>query len=782
MKRWLNFLLALSLLGPAWNTLAAGLIVIETPTEETRILPPPHPIPPRPVPLPRPIPAPRPYIFAPLELTSHQVNVRINDQVARTAIEEEFYNPNNARLEGTFLFPVPRGAQINKFTMEIGGKPVEAELLSADKARRIYEDIVRKMRDPALLEYADRDLFKVRIFPIEPHERKHITLAYTEVLKMDNGLIGYTYPLNTQKYSAAPVKTVSLKVELESKRPLKTIYSPTHDVEVRRNGDRKATVGFEASNVRNDTDFQLFFAPEKDDIGLSLLTYRTGEGEGYFLLLASPGTLEKQKQSMPKDVVFVLDTSGSMAGKKLEQAKKALRFCVENLNEEDRFEIIRFSTDTEPLFQKLAEANPANRKQAQEFIDGLKPIGGTAIYNALQDALSRRPEKPDRPLVIVFLTDGLPTIGITSEEKIVADVNKENSANTRIFCFGIGTDVNTHLLDRIAEKTKAFSQYVLPEEDIEVKVSNFFGKIKDPVLANPQLSISKVRINKTYPMPLPDLFKGEQLIVAGRYSGSGHCAVELSGTINGKTQNYVYEVTFPEQAGEHDFIPRLWATRRVGYLLDEIRLHGETAELKDEVTDLARTYGIVTPYTAYLIIEDEKRKEVPLAMQSLRQLQTDGEARERLADGWRKSNADKSGDAAVAGARFGLELKAAATPSGAIAKSSEEAKRSYSLLSPGFSGRSAGATTTLAREAAVRRIDEYAEQNRFVAGKTFYQNEKQWIDTDTQKMQQAKRVRVQFNSKEYFELAAKEPRALRWLSLGQNVQFVIGDTVYEVYE
>src|SRR5437867_2679454 len=553
MKQWVWLSVLLALLGGAAPVSGAGLIIVD----DAHWWPgpnPPHPIPPRPFPPwpPRPITRPRPYIFAPLEINHVKINTRINDQVAVTSVDEEFYNPNPSRLEGTFVFPIPKGAHINKFTMEIDGKQVEAELLSAEKARHIYEDIVRRLKDPALLEYAGRDVFKARIFPIEPNSKKRITISYTQLLKSDDGLVSYVLPLNTEKFSAKPIKNVSVKVELESKRPIKSIYSPSHSVEVKRHGSNTATAGYEASDVQPDADFALYFAPEKDEIGVNLLTHRTSGEDGYFLLLASPGVDVKEKQVIPKDVAFVLDTSGSMAGKKLEQAKKALQFCVENLNDSDRFEIMRFSTEVEPLFDKLVEATKQNRSKAEDFIKDLKPIGGTAIDDALKKALGLRPStldpRPsDHPFVIVFLTDGRPTIGTTDEDEIVAGAKKRGDGRTRVFCFGIGTDVNTHLLDRIAEETRAFSQYVLPEEDIEVKVSNFFSKIKEPVLANPALKFTgDIRATKLYPSPLPDLFKGEQLVLVGRYSGKGDSAVIVEGSVNGTRKKFTYEVKFAD--------------------------------------------------------------------------------------------------------------------------------------------------------------------------------------------------------------------------------------------
>src|ERR1043166_9442443 len=336
MKRsvWL-FLLLLFTSVPGFS---AGLIIVPDWDIWRYPQPPPDYIPPHPMPRPRPLPPdrwmppPQP-VWAPLEVDFVQANVRIHDQIATTSLEEEFYNPNPRQLEGTFLFPVPKGAQINKFTMEINGKQVEAELLEANKARGIYEDIVRKLKDPALLEYSDRDLFKVRIFPIEPNSKKRITLSYSQVLKSDGGLVAFTLPLNTEKFSAKPLRNVSVKVDLESKRPLKTIYSPSHQIEVKRNGANRATIGYEASHVKPESDFQLFYTLEDSDLGLSLMTFKTAGEEGYFLLLASPGAEVKQNRVIPKDVAFVLDTSGSMAGPKLEQAKKALKFCGETPTE-----------------------------------------------------------------------------------------------------------------------------------------------------------------------------------------------------------------------------------------------------------------------------------------------------------------------------------------------------------------------------------------------------------------------------------------------------------------
>jgi len=708
------------------------------------------------------------YAFAPLEVTRHQVEVKIVGQVATTTVDQEFFNPGSQRLEGTYLFPLPKDAHIDKFSMDIGGKMVEAELLPADKARKIYEDIVRKMKDPALLEYAGRGVFKARIYPIEPHSRKQVKITYTELLKADAGTVSYIYPLGTEKFSARPIESLGVKVEVQSEEPLTSIYSPSHKVEVKRDGAKRAVIGYEARNEKPDTDFQIVFAQDKQDVGVHVMTYKKDAEDGYFLLLAAPTVDTRGIKPAPKDVVFVLDSSGSMHGAKLKQAKKALEFCVENLNAEDRFEIVRFSTEAEPLFEKLVEANEANRARAGTFIRDIKPIGGTAIAAALETALKARPQAETRPFVVIFLTDGLPTVGPTRPEDILSIVRK-SGGNARIFSFGIGSDVNTHLLDQLAESTRAFSQYVLPEEDIEVKVSSFFTRIKEPALTNLKLEFSGgVKVSKLYPGELPDLFKGDQLVLAGRYSGSGEVEATLTGNAAGHEQSFRYKVRFAESDTGREFIPVLWATRRIGFLLDEIRLHGENKELRDEVTALARQYGIVTPYTAYLILEDEDRRRVPAEFRSLSQMSVDKEARggaKSAYDGF-QSKADGSG--AVANARSQNAFK--------YADQAGVARMENNGMVLG--GMASSAAPAASEAAATRRIAQYTQQTRYVNGRSFFQNGSQWVDSNTQNL--SKRQKVQFNSSEYFELVSKHPETTQWLALGPNMLLAVEDTIYEI--
>jgi Ca-activated chloride channel family protein len=742
----------------------------------------------------RPIPGPgpgSPFSFAPLEVSFHHVDVKIDGQVCTTSVDEEFYNPNPQTLEGTYLFPIPKTAQIDKFTMQINGKDTAAELLDSDKARAIYEDIVRRERDPALLEYADRGVFRVHVYPIEGHGKKEMKISYTEVLKADAGLVSYTYPLNTEKFSAAPIHDVSVKVDVKSDQPLTSIYSPTHDIDINKTDPRHAIIGYEAKDVRPDTDFQLFFAPQKPDVSLDLLTYRTDpDDDGYFMLLASPG-LKQKETHLPKDVTFVLDTSGSMADdNKLVQAKKALQFCLQNLNPDDRFEIIRFSTEPEQLFGKLTTASEDAVTQAVKFVGKLHPAGGTAIFDALHQAMTLRPDKSDRPYVVVFITDGMPTVGETSDDAIVAETDKAATDGTRVFCFGLGTDVNAHLLDRIAEHTRAVSDYILPNEDLEVKITNFFAKIHEPVLANVKLTFPDgVRVTKMYPQEMPDLFQGDQLVLCGRYSGdgSGDCVIE--GDAGGDHQTFKVPANFPKTSDQQPFVPRLWASRRVAYLLDEIRLHGENAELKDEATGLARQFGLVTPYTAYLIMEDERGRHVAEQNQVMRDMARDKDADVSAAGAYDVFQHQASGDAGVAISKGQSSLKQAMVTSGSLETANLDAAKVLNVPTEAVAA-TAQATpmggtsynTIVARSAdANTRVVQYAQRAKYIAGRAFFQNGNQWIDNNVSAKNDANPVRIKFGSDDYFALLTQHPEAQPWLALGQNVKLLLGASVYEIY-
>ena len=706
--------------------------------------------------IPKPQPLQTPY---PLEVLYHHVNVKINGNVAETFIDQEFYNPSDSRLEGYYIFPIPKDAVINKFSMEINGEMVNAELLDATKARQIYEDIVRQIRDPALLEYSGQGIFKVRIFPIEPRSKKKVTISYREVLNSDNGMYEYVYPLNTEKFSAKPVKSVSVKVELKTNKEIKNIYSPTHSIDIIHKDNNNAVISFEEENTKPDIDFKLYYNTDNDGVGLSLLTYKSGNEDGYFLLTAAPSFVISENQIDDKDITFVLDVSGSMAGDKLKQAKKALLYCINNLNHDDGFDIIRFSTEAYSLFGKIESANENNIKKAEKFINDLKPVGGTNIEEALNLALKEKGNS-NRTHLIVFITDGKPTIGETADENLLKNIEKLNKDNIRIFTFGIGNEINTHLLDKITEQTKAFRTYISESEDIEVKVSSFYDKVQSPVLTNLSLSFGGgIKTFQTYPNNLPDLFKGSSTTIFGRYSGSGSSDIKLSGTIKGERKSFYLKADFANDNDEYEFIPPLWTSRRIGYLLDQIRLNGEDKELVDEITQLAREHGIVTPYTSYLIMEDEeiriRRNELVDHFQTL----APAPELKKEAAGDFDAMKQKSGNRSITVSKEFQGLNQASN---------------YSDTKQGF-----GRMNYKDSEGNEMNL---TQQVKNVQGRAVYQSGKFWVDSELQNQKSKNQKRIQFNSDEYFKLLKDKPATSQFLALGQNVRFYYDNTFYEIYE
>lgn len=544
----------------------------------------------------------------PLALVDQKVTINIEDQVAVTRIEQSFRNHTGRPLEATYLFPVPKGASVRKFTMWVNGVETPGEIVEADKARKIYTDIVARTQDPGLLEYMNHQLIKMRVFPVLPKEDQRISLSYTSVANSDNGLIEYMFPMRTDGKAAQTLEKFSLNVNLKSQHSLTNIYSPSHPITIARPNDREAVIGFEKNQAVLDRDFQLFYQAGAKDIGLTAVTHRPiTDRPGYFMLLMSPRAELSKTQQQPRDFVYVIDTSGSMRiGNRMAQAKNALKYCLKSLTQKDRFAMINFASTVNKYTNNLQAATPGNIEAARKWVDDLEPTGGTFIDGALQEALAMRSGDEGRTYTMVFFTDGQPTWGEKDPHKIIANFAKRNTGNTRVFSFGVGNDVNTVMLDALADSTKAISTYVRESEDIEAKVSSLYAKISNPVLANLKLQVGEgVTFSEVYPQELSDLFHGTQLVVLGRYTGKGHTTIKLTGTIGKDTKEFVYELDFADKTvGNQGFVEDLWARRKVGYLLDQIRVQGETKEVVDEVIQLAKRYGITTPYTSYLLVPD----------------------------------------------------------------------------------------------------------------------------------------------------------------------------------
>jgi len=538
----------------------------------------------------------------------HKVSVTIDSQLATTRVDQVFINQSPMEIEADYIFPLPPGATVTDFVMYIGDEALKPELLDSDQARKIYEDIVRSRRDPALLEYIGRGAFRARVFPIFPWDEKRIQLEYSEVLPYDSGLSKYSYPLNTEKFSSMPLEEVEVAIDLTSHVPIKSIWSPSHEnsIFVERQGDYSAKIIYADEYVTPDIDFILYYTVSEDDFGLNLMTYREPPEDGFYVLMAAPNYEVSTEEIVNKNVIFVFDTSGSMGrDNKIDQAKEALEFSVRKLNPGDQFNIIDFSTGVRKFESEPVYADTAEIQSAVQYIRDLDAAGGTNINEALIEGFEQVSLASNSLSMVIFLTDGLPTVGATSEENITKNARTANEMEARLFTFGVGYDVNTHLLDELASGNGGVSAYVRPEEDIEITISSFFAKVSNPVLSNPALDFGAINTVDRYPTQLPDLFAGSQLKEFGRYRNSGGTIITLAGLAAGTVKEFTYQARFPTDNQENDFIPRIWAARKVGYLIEEVSRNGETPELVDEIKALSLKYGIVNEYVSMLILEDE---------------------------------------------------------------------------------------------------------------------------------------------------------------------------------
>jgi Ca-activated chloride channel family protein len=533
-----------------------------------------------------------------LRLEAADIKVDINDQVAKTYITQTFVNDTDRDLAGTYLFPLPDDTTFSSFSLHIDGKPVEGKILEAQQARQEYEAIVRRMVDPGLLEYADNKTVRARIFPIPKHGTKKVELEYTQLLKAENGLVKYKFPLKTEA-EAEPANEVKVNVKLNSKQGLRTIWSPTHTVDTTRSGDHAAKVAYAAKDVNPDKDFMLYYSVSDKEMAANLIAHKASGEDGFYLLTLSPPV--ETKQAVGRDIVMVADTSGSMAGERMEQNKKALKHFVNSLSDIDRFSIVQFNTDVETFRPQLIAVTAESKKEALAFIDDLEARGGTNIGDALRTGTTILDQASDRPAYLVLMTDGEPTVGETTLAGLMKTVNAKR--DIRLFDFGVGYDINTKLLNKLAEAHHGLAQYVEPDESLETALSSFYQKIKSPVLSNVKITYDGMTVKDVYPRDVKDIFAGNQVMMLGRYKQGAPSTVHITGTVNGAPKSFAFPVKFAEAEADHTYLPRLWAMRRIGHLTEVAQENGNNPEVVDEIVALSKRHGIISAYTSFLVTE-----------------------------------------------------------------------------------------------------------------------------------------------------------------------------------
>jgi len=691
---------------------------------------------------------------APMEVKLLSVSVKIDNQVAVTTVEQVFHNPNTYDVAGEYLFPLPNNADVSKFTLIVGEKQIEGKVLSKEEARQLYLQLLQQRSDPALLEKADERAYRASVGIVPANGEVRVKFEFVQTLAIDAGMIEYALPLGISREHPNPIGTLSLNIEIISNIPIKNIVSPSHDVTVNRKDAKSATVLYEREKVPSDRDFNLYYTLSDQAIGLNVLSYKTGAEDGYFMLLLSPD-LSAGKVS-PKDIIFVIDRSGSMAGKKIEQARKALKICLDSLNDGDRYNVISFSNDVTAFQEALqdfsTDASKADLKrihdEALTFVDNIAATGGTDINTAVLTAL-KEVESSDRPVYIVFLTDGLPTVGVTDPNTILANISQANAKGARVFVFGVGYNVNAIMLDKLAEDSRGANEYVLEDEDIEVKVSRFYNKVSSPVLSGIAVTTSEgIELSDVFPGKMPDLFRGSQLMLLGRYKGAGKATITLTGNTGGEKQTYAYEENFAERENNHDFLPRLWAMRKISFMVSAIRMNpkaGNAKALQDQIIDLSQRYGIITEFTSYLIQTNDRvipqggrvfREQAAAAPEPMRQ----------------------------AGAGFDK----AEGPSGVKFSQRNVYEKNAS---------NAEAFDEL-KDAQFRAAQRANMAN--VGDRTFYLNDKNQYVQSTYK-ENTETTKIEYLGDEYRKLIEDRPEIAKFLAVGKQVIFDVDGKWYEVF-
>ncbi len=584
-----------------------------------------------------------------IERLRTDVQVRIEGRVARVVVNEWFKNHGARMGEGDYLYPVPAGAVFESFSLYQGEEELRGEIMDADQARAIYEEIVRRRRDPALIELAGHGLLRARVFPIEAGDTRRVTLRYSQLLDRAGDAHQFRYAAGVEHTARCGTgdrilvtrcggdpPELSIRVVVDEGEQYLEPFSPTHALNHRRD-DGQLVVDAEGTVTGR---FALFLPLAREGLGLTVATHRPVGDEGYFMLTLSPGRGEIL--SDPRDVTVVLDVSGSMSGEKIRQAQTALNSLLGTLAPRDRFRLIAFSNSVRPFSADWTAASAEEVARARRWVNALQADGGTNIGAALEEAL--RLETPGNRLpLVIFLTDGIPSVGEMSMDAIASRAEAQRGRR-RVFAFGVGNDVNTHLLDRLTAAGRGSTSYVQPGESVERPLSTLAVKIRHPVLTDLMLADAPVEIQEIYPVQIPDVFAGEELVLFGRYSGpvadggvdeSGNGRLVLNGRRGGETEEFTVGAHFPELATENAFIPRLWASRKLGHLTRQIWIEGPSESLIDEIRRTALRYGLPSEYTSYLVMEQEGFAMDPgsaMAPSALRML-APGERRDKTGRG-----------------------------------------------------------------------------------------------------------------------------------------------------
>lgn len=543
--------------------------------------------------------------------TSSQVRVEMVNRVLRYEVNETFVNTGGGMGEADYLFPLPAGSAFEDLKLSINGELVSGETMNATDARRIYEDIVRRHRDPALVEWMGAGLLRARIFPINPGEEKRVVVRFQSIARREGDALRIDYVRGSEP-AAPPVGVAVVRdrrnagddeleigntfsLTYDDVRDYGAPYSPTHRLVVRDRGTRKQV------NASGDGREVTILLPLRStsSAAVSVLTHRPDADPGFALITITPPA--SANRVTPRDLTFVLDVSGSMRGRKLEQAKAAGHALLSSLSRADRFRLIDFATDVNSFRDGFVAATPENIRAARRYLDALRAEGSTNISGALEEALDARTDGERLPL-IVFLTDGEPTVGLRNPDEIAA-IAARRRGEARLFTVGVSADVNSALIERLAVEGRGTAHFVRAGEDVERPVSLLASRLTNPVLTNVRVTVDGVRLSQVLPAAPIDIFAGQDLVLLARYEGDGNATVRIEGRTSDGRSSWSSRAQFGRRTTGNAFVPRLWAAQRIGWLAAEKRRHGGNREMDDEIKSLGERYGIPTEFSSYLVLE-----------------------------------------------------------------------------------------------------------------------------------------------------------------------------------
>ena len=557
-----------------------------------------------------------------VEKTRTEVRVTVEGRVAHVELSEWFRNGAPHLAEGEYLYPLPGEAAFSDFSLWQGEEELDGVTMDREQARAIYEEMIRRHADPALIELVGHGLLRARVFPMEPGEELKVQLRYTQLLEMSGDALHFRYaggvrtsgtrPPRSRTGRGDPQQDQSSQGQDRDDRAVRTSFelvaadgeayldpfSPTHALVHRRRSGR-LVVHLDGDELPGE--LSVFLPLARPGVGLTLVTHRPVGEDGYLMLTLSPGRVDAEAE--PRDMTVAVDVSGSMAGVKIAQAREALHGLLESLKPADRFRLVSFSSGVRVLGEGWWVADAARLDEASTWVDALAADGATNIAAALEEAFRVVPGEGRLP-VVIFITDGLPTVGEQNPERI-ADTAERARARARVFAFGLGTDVNTYLLDRLSSATRGSTDYVQPGESVERALSLLAAKIRHPVLTDVRLAGAPAELHEVYPVTLPDVFAGQELVLLGRYQGEGEGELVLTGRHAGRTERFAVEGSFPLRNDVNGYLPRLWASRKLGHLTRQVWLEGPTTSLIGEIKKIALRYGLPSEYTAYLVSKAE---------------------------------------------------------------------------------------------------------------------------------------------------------------------------------